>query len=110
MYQVLKSENWPLFLVLHYNKLNVFEIWLLVGQTKTSEEVITSDEMCGATQDTAEGEGDCRVLAVVGSNTEHCSSAIHGCETLVKTHVIKARVITKPCMLWPAGSWCNYKA
>ncbi len=39
LFQVLKCENVLSFLP--YNKVNIFGIWLLVGQTKTFDEVIT---------------------------------------------------------------------
>ncbi len=38
---IVPGSQMPLFLVLHYNKLNILGIWLLVGQTKTFDEVIT---------------------------------------------------------------------
>ncbi len=41
LFQVLKCDNLPLFLVLPHDKLNIFGIWLLVGQTKTFDEVMT---------------------------------------------------------------------
>ncbi len=41
LFQALKCENFSLFLVLRYNKLNIFGMWLLIGQTTTFDDVIT---------------------------------------------------------------------